>query len=186
MDSFLGVADAGCAGAPNCVGQLADPVLRRALRHLSPGILRLGGITADWVQYQLKPPAPSPTGQLGGYWPVQERNLTAAKIQGLLSFVSAIEFDLVFDLNELHGRDCQLNSSCHPNCTCTGPWDSSNARELLQWFHRDYAARDSKVYGFELGNELTRSHHITMEENVEDVQHLGIFSQTLTFKLSRS
>ena len=94
-------------------------------------------------------------------------------LKALLEFVSAIKLDLVFDLNELHGRNCQLNSSCHPNCTCTGPWDSSNAKELLQWFHSDYSERDSKVYGFELGNELTRSHHITMEENVEDVQHLG-------------
>ncbi len=87
MDSFLGVADAGCAaaGAPDCVGHLSDPVLRTALRHLSPGVLRLGGITADWVQYQLEPPPPAPIGQLGGYWPVRERNLTAAKISVSIS-----------------------------------------------------------------------------------------------------
>jgi len=74
--------------------------------------------------------------------------------------------DLVFTLNEIHGRNCHVNGS-----KCVGNWDTSNVKDFLTYL------RDNKVgpiFGFELGNELTtNNYHMNIEENIADYITLG-------------
>ena len=110
----------------------SDPRLRLLASHLSPATVRIGGITADWLFYDTTPGAVSAAAASGveadvretGFWPTAEKNLTLAAFQAYLSFFDAAGLNFMFDLNELHGRDCQ-----GPNGRCTPgqPWDESNA-----------------------------------------------------------
>lgn len=144
---------------------LPDPMFRQLCRNLAPARLRVGGITADWVTYQVPPRNSSEqlpdAAPLGGYWPPQEKPLPWSNFTALVSFVSEVGWELVFDLNELHGRNCHFNGTTH----CVGEWDTSNLRTFLT------AIRDHNVgpiQAFELGNELTRSDHINMSTNIAD------------------
>lgn len=131
-------------------------------RHLSPAVIRVGGVTCDWVYYAgfdmavstgrplvpMKNVTSRPSefnnhvsNQLG-YWPTSESNLTLGNFELLLNFMSASNFSLMFDLNELHGRDCQLPSphcfdKTNPYCNawCSGQWDMSNVRTFLLYIH---------------------------------------------------
>jgi hypothetical protein len=91
-----------------------DPRLIAIASHLAPGVLRVGGITADWVRY---PGDGDSFGGSGGgdngFWPAQPMNLTTAGFASLASFASAANLSLLFDLNELYGRNCSL---VRPDC----------------------------------------------------------------------
>ena len=97
--------------------------------HSRPPLLRVGGISADWVRYTNATADPRSAGGEGGkrrrqpqselaglapYWPKSQRNLSLPMLRQLTSFVAAANLSLLFDLDELHGRDCHTarHSSC--------------------------------------------------------------------------
>jgi len=53
---------------------------------------------------------------------------------------------------------------------CVGTWDTSNVRNFLTYLHNQ---KIGPIFGFELGNEITKSRHITGEENIQDYVTLG-------------
>ena len=117
-----------------------DPRLIRAASHLSPAVIRVGGITADFVQYtpddgpsgqptepeppralpmpmeRTVPPRPRP---MKGFWPTgPEGNLSIGLLGNLTDFFAAANLSLMLDLNELHGRDCH---TVKPGCPSANP-----------------------------------------------------------------
>ena len=120
---------------------MKDETFTRAASHLSPAVVRVGGITADWVRYtgfdtpvnaRLNDPDASASESdtsassesvlphrppLMGYWPTEERNLTLDDFTVLFNFMKAAKLSLMFDLNELHGRSCQNPSPTCPHST---------------------------------------------------------------------
>jgi hypothetical protein len=174
--------------ALDALGTISDPRAHAIASALAPGVVRVGGITADWLFYtalgaderasplpSLPPPAPA----LGGFWPTQPRNVTLAALRELIRWHDAAGLSLLFDLSELTGRNCQLSKPGCPSCTdwCGSPpaypsWDPSNARALLAALR---AGGDvggaSALFGFELGNEL--AWHVAPAENVADVRALA-------------
>lgn len=215
-----------CTHTPVCRSQIGnvahfnDTRFRLAASHLSPAVVRVGGITADWVRYtgfadaETRPP-PSSTSEpaaatsagtdhkghglrrglwgrhpgghsntLGGYWPTEERNLTLDVFTQLYDFMAAANLSLMLDLNELHGRNCH---TLKPGCSasnagcwfwCTGPWDTSNVRQLLQYLHdRGLVGAGSPLYAFELGNELVS--HMTAQQTTADIVELAGIIQSI-------
>eukprot|EP00730_Choanoeca_flexa_P000696 TRINITY_DN10301_c0_g2_i2.p1 TRINITY_DN10301_c0_g2~~TRINITY_DN10301_c0_g2_i2.p1 ORF type:complete len:172 (+),score=47.47 TRINITY_DN10301_c0_g2_i2:175-690(+) len=145
---------------------------------LAPYNLRVGGITADFVKYTMATPCPSTSGGDGPWdWPTYERNITICALKSLLHVVKESNASLLFDLNELHGRNCHYNNTR----TCVGDWDSSNVKNFLQFVKANDTLKDVSFLGWELGNELTRSGHITIDENIKDILQLAELVQVCLF-----
>ena len=148
------------------INHLNDTRFIRAASGLSPAVVRVGGITGDWMRYvftqttarsgDLAAPLPP---HLGGYWPTEESNFTVGPggdWETLTSFLSRSGLSLMFTLNELHGRNCSTRKPGCPTCDpvwCVGQWDTSNVRALLQHIH-DAGEFGRLVQWFEVGNEL--------------------------------
>lgn len=162
-----------------------DPRLRTIASHLAPGILRVGGITADWVRY----PGDGDSfggsgGGSSGVWPDTPMNLTAAGFASIAAFASAANLSLLFDLNELYGRNCSL---VRPDCPYTPPapppawctewcgsppefpdWDESNARAFLAGLQANGTGGPGEPpFAYELGNELLG--HLSVATNAADI-----------------
>ena len=186
--------------------QLSDSRLRRVASHLSPAVVRVGGITADWVRYtqsagQPTPPPPPPAessraahadarrpAAAAPFWPQAERNLSMPMFEQLLDFMAASKLSLLFDLSALHGRDCHsarpgCNASApgwHPPCNvwCTGRWDTTNVRAFLQYLHDHHlASGGSPLYAFEVGNELIT--HESAEATTAEIVALAAIIQSI-------
>jgi len=84
-----------------------------------------------------------------------------------VEFANATKLELVFGLNEIHGRNCHVNGT-----HCTGNWNTSNVESFLTYL-RDHPL--GPIFGFELGNELTNPYgpHLTIQENVQDYNTLN-------------
>jgi Glycosyl hydrolase family 79, N-terminal domain len=159
-------------------GNLTSPVWINIASHLAPGVVRVGGITADWVKYVTTPVAGRHRVESSitdpPYWPTTEANLTVngagSMFQELLNFFNSAKLHFVFDLNELHGRNCHTGAN---NATCVGAWDVSNLIEFLR-FVRDNnwydGGQQSQLLGFELGNELVS--HLSPASNIVDIHTL--------------
>jgi len=141
--------------------RLNNPVWRKLVANLGPGVLRVGGITCDWVYYDI----PS-LSEKRGFWPDKPQNLTMDDFQALINLAAESNLQLLFDLNEIQGRNCHVNNTER----CEGPWDTTNVEAFLTYI------RDNKVgpiFGFELGNEMTNYDiHITIQQNVIDYNTL--------------
>jgi len=165
---------------------MSDPRAQAIASALAPGVVRVGGITADWLFYTELggdgraapvPPPPAPT--LGGFWPTQPRNVTLASLRELIRWHDGAGLSLLFDLSELTGRNCQLSKPGCPSCTdwCGSPpaypsWNTSNVRALLTALRAGGdVGSGSALFAFELGNEL--AWHVAPEENVADVRALA-------------
>jgi hypothetical protein len=184
-----------------------DARLAEAARPLAGSVVRVGGITADWTFYAdfaagsgaaavpAAPVAPAAQAQArpladgfvvpragaadAPFWPSAPANLTRASFLTLLGFMNTTGLSLLFDLNELLGRNCSVtHQPCSWDCGdwCEGAWDMSNAREFLQWVHDERLvgfgpARASPLIGFELGNELVT--HLDPQANADDVKALA-------------
>ena len=143
------------------IPKLSDPALIKAATALAPAIVRVGGITADWVTYVgmdaedgggASPPqqSPSRTGSRLADWPTRPNNLTMTDFSTLLSFFEATGLLLLFDLNELAGRDCQtINPVTKQPAWCVGPWDTANVRAFLQYVHDQHLV-GQQLIGFEV------------------------------------
>jgi hypothetical protein len=163
-----------------------DTRFATAARGLAPALLRVGGITADWVRYvgmngappravSAHAPLPPHTPALGGYWPTAPVNLTArGDFAALLSFARAANFSLMFTLNELYGRNCNATKPGCPTCDdwCVGKWDTSNVRAFLQYIHDEgLFGAPGALHSFELGNEL--AWHQYANDTVADIVTLA-------------
>lgn len=156
---------------PDVYTPSASPELLARLKMYTPALLRVGGITADWIAYNGTARGAgraSAAGQLRGFWPTADRNVSMEQFRTLSAFVGQAGFTFLFDLNELFGRNCNYNGTTH----CVGVWDTSNVRSFLQYLH-DHRELEPSL-GFELGNELTRSNHINMSQNIAD--HLRLYA----------
>jgi hypothetical protein len=150
-------------------------VVRTTLKALGSYNLRVGGITADWVNYDMHSPCKPPMNDISlpqlaaGYrdqpfWPTYERNLSSCEFVALLNIVKQSNGSLIFDLNELHGRNCHFENTSR----CSGYWHDDNLYEFLSYVQSENLLDGVNFLGWELGNELTRSQHITMEQNIQD------------------
>jgi len=92
----------------------------------------------------------------------------------LLNFARDMNAKLVFGLNEISGRDCHFDGS-----KCRGNWDTTNAKQFLQYIHDNNIG---PIFGFELGNEITRGGHLTMQENIQDYQTLSTIMKSIWAK----
>jgi hypothetical protein len=114
---------------------------------LAGSTVRVGGITADWVRYVpssacLESPADCVTLPLeappraGSYWPTAPNNLSYSDFDALVAFCGHAGLRLLFDLNELYGRNCQTtNPATGQGDWCVGAWDTSNLKPFLQHIH---------------------------------------------------
>lgn len=142
---------------------LSDPRGVAIAAHLAPSVLRVGGITADWVRWTFDgddasaPPAAS-DGPLRGSWPSAPRNVSVGFVHNLTRFAASANLSLLLDLNELLGRNCNTTKPGCASCDnwCGSPptypaWDTSNVRALLQLLHDEGAAGGgSALVGFEV------------------------------------
>lgn len=162
--------------ALDALHKMLDPRASTIASHMSPGIVRLGGITADWLQYTFDDAIEAPadttsfddaievpadttsSGLLGGFWPLYDRNLSYAALRNLTAFCARANLSMLLDLNELFGRNCNTTK---PTCASCGSWcglppefpswDTSNVRALLQRLHDDGAVGGrSALVGFEV------------------------------------
>jgi hypothetical protein len=125
--------------------------------------------------------AAAPAGALvGGFWPSAPENITLTQFYALAAFMTRSNLSLLFDLNELYGRNCNTTRPGCPSCSdwcglpADGfpPWDTSNVRAFLQRLHDDGAAGGANaLFGFEVGNELAG--HLDPAQNARDVVQLS-------------
>jgi hypothetical protein len=168
----------------NMIAQLNDTRFVRAARGLSPALVRVGGITADWVRYVGMEslgrdggaaPHANASASLGGYWPTEPKNLTVrGEFSTLLTFMASANLSLMFTLNELYGRNCNVTKPGCPTCPdwCVGAWDTSNVRAFLQYIHDESLfGGASPLHSFELGNELV--YHEYANDTVADIALLA-------------
>eukprot|EP00041_Stephanoeca_diplocostata_P023548 m.580439 g.580439 ORF g.580439 m.580439 type:complete len:563 (+) comp22323_c0_seq3:70-1758(+) len=148
-------------------GNFENAEFQYLFKQLGPAYLRVGGITADWTYYEA-----SSTGQrgksghkLGGYWPTKERPLSYHDFGRLCKFAKNVNFSLLFDLNELHGRNCHFNDTVK----CVGVWNTTNMKQFLHYVH-DNPSICPALIGFELGNELFT--HLDINTNIADIVEL--------------
>lgn len=165
-------------------GKWSDPRVRKLVSHLRPFKLRVGGITGDWVHYNGFANNSMPSGLSASYWPTKEFSFSTTNWAELKQFAQATGAKVVFQLDELHGRDCTL-----PQEWCQGTWNTSNLAEFLRAIKQDYVSGDWLV-GLELGNELTnprwQRQHLTVQETIDDMVALkalgdGIFHEMPTY-----
>ena len=124
-------------------GLFTNPSFRTALSHLRGQTIRFGGISADWLEYVVDAEISAPctwsreAGRpftVGGQCP-----FSTGAFDLLLDTVSQAGIGLIFDLNELIGRNCsQPSRNGHAG---KGPewcgdvparWDLAPVRALLQ------------------------------------------------------
>jgi hypothetical protein len=183
-------------------GDLTDTRLIKAASSLAGSPIRVGGITCDWVRYVidsagddgstlssapprrsaediqrlLDGPRRSHNNNLGDFWPTAPENITTTQWRTLYDFFAATGMKLLFDLNELYGRDCNTTNpgNGQPNW-CVGAWDTSNVEAFLQWVHDEGlyspSSPSSPLIGFELGNELVT--HLDAGNNTADILTLA-------------
>ena len=158
--------------------QLPQPIA--IIGHLSPSVVRVGGISADWIRYIVEPGMTDdhvsrfPREPLGGSWPSEPRNMSLYVLYSLIDMMASANTSLLFDLSELYGRNCNTTKpgcpSCDDWCATSPPWDMTNIRALLERIHEDNRT-NTTLYGFELGNELAS--HLDPYANVADVLALA-------------
>jgi len=160
---------------------LQNPILAKAIRAMSPVILRLGGSLQDHIVYNIgnppvcKPITLDPNDRLGFDGGCFE--MARWEALNALCNPAATGCRLVFGLNNLYGR--QKVPGCNSTwCDYTGNWDSSNTKNFLE-----YIARTSNnIFGFELGNELSGAGgvtaHLTPQTSAQDFQLLRMLINT--------
>lgn len=125
-----------------------DPRFIRAASSLAPAMLRVGGTSADFVNYVLdySNDTSLPCNNSDYPFPMpQSLNFTLYHLEAMVNFSRAAGFSLMIDVNELTGRTCN-----HTFCSLT-PWDTRSLRGFLMH------AKDASlpIAALELGNELS-------------------------------
>jgi hypothetical protein len=157
----------------NYLGSM-DQVLIAASSHLSPTIVRVGGISGDWYKY-----VGFDSSEVS-WWPSSDYNLTLPMFKTLTAFFGATNMSLFFTLNELFGRNCSEPIPDCPQCPpewCENEWDMSNVRAFLQRVHDDPSVMNGVAPMFELGNELRG--HEAAANTTQDIIRLGALIQSI-------
>lgn len=154
-----------------------DDYFQNAMSHLS-GAVRFGGITADMLEYIDDTTVSDQCKYIGhenfdGY----ECPFSTGSFDALLNFLSDAGLQLMFDFNEITGRDCTLPGPkpWQPAQYCgdnPAPWNTTNLKMFLE--HIRDLNRDADMVGFELGNELFQPPHLTQDTAALDI---ATFSQ---------
>eukprot|EP00571_Detonula_confervacea_P002346 CAMPEP_0172311570 /NCGR_PEP_ID=MMETSP1058-20130122/15180_1 /TAXON_ID=83371 /ORGANISM="Detonula confervacea, Strain CCMP 353" /LENGTH=663 /DNA_ID=CAMNT_0013024799 /DNA_START=79 /DNA_END=2070 /DNA_ORIENTATION=+ len=155
----LGTEGWGNASVIN--SNLSHPNLVAAVRKLSPFFLRIGGSQADEIIYYLpqrNKDNASSTADLKIASQCKEnpqRCLTKERWDEVLDFASHSGARIVFTIAYVrHTRDDERKNDQRD-------WDSSNAKQFLQYTANSAHAKLGTVFGFELGNELRHKGKVT-------------------------
>ena len=136
-----------------------DPRFIRAASHLSPSTMRVGGTSADFVNYTLDyqevhfvcvPNKDYPFPMYPGL------NFSLYALEALVNFTVQAGFTLMLDINELTGRSC--NSRGCGNTT----WDTRSLRTFLEHIRSNGIPLDA----LEMGNELWAGRGPFIEQDV--------------------
>ena len=139
-----------------------NPALIKTMSHLRGQTIRFGGISADWLDYVISDvvtPACNwgrPEGRpftAGGQCP-----FSTGALDRLLDFVSSAGVELLFDLNELIGRNCTEAGKRGKGEWCgdaPSPWETRPVLALLQHIAGRNESGQAVPIGFELGNVRT-------------------------------
>jgi hypothetical protein len=99
MEQFLG----------SYYNQLSDPRYIAIASHMSPAVVRIGGISGDFITYTVpghSRPAPTPAPSTWS-WPGAAQNYSTSQFIATLQFLNASGLSLMFDLN---GEGCVAGS----------------------------------------------------------------------------
>lgn len=121
---------------------LEHPTLQAVTSMLSPGFLRVGGTTSDYMHWVGVQPENSPRVP----YPLSGVNtVNTSTFDALIQFCRRTNMSLIYDLNELFGR----------SRSGSGPWNASGTVALLQHAQSSGAVHpEGPLYAVELGNEL--------------------------------
>ncbi|KAG6410452.1 hypothetical protein SASPL_128512 [Salvia splendens] len=128
---------------------LKNTVFLNAVKAFSPLKIRLGGTLQDKVVYETEDdphpcvPFAKNSSIMFGF---TQGCLPLSRWDELNSFFNESGALVVFGLNALRGKSIQSG-------TAVGPWDSTNAASLIRYTVK----KGYKIYGWELGNELSGS-----------------------------
>eukprot|EP00730_Choanoeca_flexa_P004970 TRINITY_DN11854_c0_g1_i1.p1 TRINITY_DN11854_c0_g1~~TRINITY_DN11854_c0_g1_i1.p1 ORF type:complete len:314 (+),score=30.39 TRINITY_DN11854_c0_g1_i1:34-975(+) len=164
------------------------------LKALGPTYVRVGGISADWIRYDTTSPCSERKNTLsaagrkqlhlqkdhhcrhfGEWWPGHEENLTVCQFQDLINVSQASNVHLIFDLSELHGRNCTIPNS--PNCS--GYWHTRNVYDFLRYVHDSTMLEGTNFVAWELGNELMHPARLPVASLIEDTMKLSQIIQDI-------
>jgi len=151
-----------------------NPAVVKAVSHLKGQTVRFGGISADWLAYTVNSTV-TPGCSFPIAWDGQACPFSTGAFDLLLDFLSTANIRLLFDLNELSGRNCSQPGPkpWQPAEWCgdePAAWDLKPMRALLQHV-RDRGLEG--VVGFELGNELFAPPHLSPATAAADVTRLA-------------
>lgn len=159
----------------NYMGDFSDARYIAAASSLAPAIVRIGGISCDFITYTVPGhphPAPTPAPSTWS-WQGAAQNFSTDQFESVLGFLNASGLRLLWDLNELVGREC---TNAQPGGGgdewCLGDWASGNARDFLQWVHdQGLYGPGSTLAGISAGNELRW--HLDPTANTADILELA-------------
>jgi len=153
--------------------QFENPGFVKAFSYLRGQTIRWGGITADALAYTVdaavSPGCPYATHKaFTSTWPCK---FSTGRFKKMLMFFKDAGVELMFDLNELTGRNCSQKGlkPWQPDEWCGDKplvWDTKPLRAFLEAI-RDEGLVSEGIMGFELGNELFRPPHLSHETAAE-------------------
>ena len=94
--------------ATQAFSHFREQAFRTAFSHLRGQTIRFGGISADWLHYIVNSTVSEPCfwGELQPFTAGGQCNFSTGSFDALLDFLRNAGVGLVFDLNELIGRNC--------------------------------------------------------------------------------
>jgi hypothetical protein len=156
-----------------------EPAFSKAMSHLRGQTVRFGGISADWLAYIVNDTV-TPECSFNHNKPftpgVVACPFSTGALDRLLELFRASGIDMMFDLNELTGRNCTQENkatpwSPHEYCgNEPAEWDTTALSMLLRHVHKRGL---EGIVGFELGNELFAPSHLPRETANEDIATLA-------------
>jgi hypothetical protein len=150
------------------------------MSHLRGQTVRFGGISADWLTYVVNDMV-TPECSFNHNTPFTPGAVPCPFSTGaldlLLNFFNTSGIQMMFDLNELSGRNCTQENKAtpwsphHEYCgDDPAEWDTTALSMLLQHVHKRGL---EGIIGFELGNELFAPSHLPRETANEDIATLA-------------